>query len=386
LAHQNHIHLKVYPNVLAAILFAAVLLTGLPCFSQSLVFNETMPQFGSVILGQSGEAKTLSISNLTHAPVLIQTITATLDFAQSNNCQVWLAEGSGCLVFVTFAPQTAGPRVGKLTVVLAGISEQSIALNGVGLASDGAGEAAPPGTEPAIRTNNNEEKAQKSLNDKTYSFQDLLNKNPAAIASSKEIFALTSDTATKQRMASILLSIGVKDEVYFEYLTNEAKKALAHDHDMPWPRLYDKQKHAKALNPALNEWCKTHNVGFWDMNDVESYEIPIAWYYLAAAGDPRAYDLLTEGLHSQNLMIVANAAKGLAKIQDSRAIDELIAAGRQVPAEAGIAIVQSLMYFADPRAQVAAEELLPEKEKKMNTLELFRSDMKKNGMRALFEW
>ncbi len=83
-------------------------------------------------------------------------------------------------------------------------------------------------------------------------------------------------------------------------------------------------------------------------------------------------------------MIAAMSAKGLAKLQDTRAIDQLIATGRHAPAEAGVAIAQSLIYFADPKAQAAAEELMPEKEK--NLVGVFRSEMKKNGLRALFEW
>jgi hypothetical protein len=104
-------------------------------------------------------------------------------------------------------------------------------------------------------------------------------------------------------------------------------------------------------------------VGFWDIHNVEYYEVPTAWFYLAAAGDPRAYDLLIKGLHSQNPMIAGMAAWGLAKLQDHRAIDELIATGHQVPGEARACIVRSLVYFDVPKAQAAAEQLMPEKEK-----------------------
>ncbi len=379
---------RTYRNSLGVLLFVAVALKSLPCLAQSLAFNETTPQFGAVVSGKSSKPKILSISNISHAPVLVQGITATEEFAETNNCNIWLSEGSACLIFVTFTPQAVGQRAGKLTVSLVGLSEQAISLNGVGLAQQGARNETSPGQIPApIRTTNNEEKAQTSVNNKkSYSFQDLLNKNPEGVADAKELFALTDDTVMKQRMASILLSIGVKDQAYYEYLTNEAEKALAHDHDMPRPVLYDEQGLKTALNPALNEWCKTHGVGFWDMEKVEYYEIPVAWYYLAAAGDARTYDLLLKGLHSQNVMIATWAAKGLAKLQDPRAIDELISTGRHAPAEAGIAIAQSLIYFADPKAQAAAEELMPEPDKKKNMVEVFRSEMKKNGLRALFDW
>lgn len=345
-----------------------------------------MPQFGAVALGQTGEPKTLLLSNASGTPVFIQTIATTQEFAQTSNCKMWLAEGAACLIFVTFTPQATGQRAGKLTVALVGVSEQAISLNGVGLAQQGAhGEAALPQIPAPIRSTNNEEKAQQLLNDKKrYSFQDLLNKNPEGVADAEEVFALTNDTQTKMRLASILLSLGVKDQTYFDFLAGQAKKALAHDRDMPWPLLYDDQKAQKALNPALNDWCKAHGVDFWDMDRVEFYEMPISWYNLAAAGDPRAYDLLVKGLHSQNLAIAAMAAQGLAKLQDPRAINELIAVGRQVPGEALGGVVQSLLYFEDPMAQEAAETLLPEKQKPL--LDFYRSQKKAKGMRAMFQW
>jgi len=366
--------------------FVAVVLTGLPCLSQSLIFNETAPQFGAVASGKAGEPKTLSISNATGSPVLIKVITTTQDFAQTNNCKIWLAEGSACLIFVTFTPQSEGRRTGKLTVALIGLGEQAISLNGTGVAQQGAnGESAPNEIPASIRTTNNEEKAQELLNEKKdYTFQDLLKKNPEGVADAEKVFSLTNDTQTKMRLASILLSLRVKDGTYFDFLAGEARKALAHDHDMPWPLLYDDQKQQKALNPALNDWCKTHGVDFWDMDKVEFYEMPISWYDLAAAGYPPAYDLLVKGLHSQNLAIVAMAAQGLAKLQDPRAIDELIAVGRQVPGEALGGIVQSLIYFEDPKAQAAAQTLLPEKQR--NLLDFYRGQKKASGMRALFQW
>lgn len=351
------------------------------CFALSLEINETKPQFGATLIGDSSSPKTLSISNTGHEPVLLSGIYTSDNFAQSSNCKVWLAEGSTCLVFVTFRPQVAGPVTGKLSVRLVGGDEQAIPLSGAGLSERGADTTKDKNM---TRTSNDEEKAQELLNDKKYTFENLLKGNPADVANAERVFALTKDTQTKMRLASILLSLGVKDQTYFDYLSGEARKALAHDHDMPWPLLYDDQKQQRALNPALNDWCKAHGVDFWDMDRVEFYEMPISWYNLAAAGDRRAYDLLVKGLHSQNLAIAAMAAQGLAKLQDSRAIDELIAVGRQVPGEALGGVVQSLIYFEDPKAQAAAEMLLPEKQK--NLLEFYRSEMKKNGMRAMFQW
>jgi hypothetical protein len=72
---------------------------------------------------------------------------------------------------------------------------------------------------------------------KAYTFEDLLHGNTQAIADDRQLFALTCDAADKRRIAGILISLGVKDQVYFDYLVNGAKEALKND--MPWPTAYD---------------------------------------------------------------------------------------------------------------------------------------------------
>jgi len=234
------------------------------------------------------------------------------------------------------------------------------------------------------RTTNDEETAKDLDNDKRYSFEALLKGNPADIANAEKTFALTKDTQRKQRKASILLSVGVKDQIYFDYLADEAKKALAHDHDMPWPIEYgeDGLNKSDSPNPAFVAWCEKHELPFWEMYNIPVYELPNAWYYLGAAGDPRAYDLLVKGLRSFNLMIAGTAAQGLAKLQDPRAINELIAIGGQLKGEPRILVAESLLFFNDPKAQAAADELMPRK----GLLEIQRRDIKTRGMKVLFPW
>lgn len=353
------------------ILVALALTLGSPaCHSQSLAFNEVAPNFGVTPQGERSAAKIISVSNQ--------------DFSQTNNCPMWLAEDSACLVFVTFTPTVPGARTGELTMVPTEGHEQSISLKGFGLSPKDMPSGTLPAQSPSGRTTNNEEKAQELLNDKQFTFQNLLDKKPAEIANIKRVFALSCDTPLKLRSASILLSIGEKDATYFDYLSTHAKNALAHDHDIPWPSLYDEHGESTTPNPVFAEWCNKHDLRFWDMYRVSYYELPSSWYFLGAAGDPRFYELLVSGLHSPNLMLAAAAARGLAKLQDPRAVKELIATGSRVPGEALLGIVQALIYFPSPEAQEAADRLVPEKEK--SGLEFYRQEMQKRGFKALFQW
>ena len=244
--------------------------------------------------------------------------------------------------------------------------------------------AIPARAQETCRCKPDDEKAQELmlLQKKTHTFEDVLNRDPDAIANEMQLFCLTSDPELKQRLASILMSIGVKDKIYFDYLTDAAKKAL--NNDMPWPTLYDEHGDIieKGASPAFLEWCRKHGVSPNEARSYAYYEIPNPWYYLAAAGDPRAYDLLIEGLHSHNLMIAGTAAQGLAKLQDPRAIPELIATGRGVPGEARFASGQALLYFSDPRAQAAANELITDK----NLLERERHEAQTKGVKGLFHY
>lgn len=226
----------------------------------------------------------------------------------------------------------------------------------------------------------NEQKTQDLLNDKTYSFEDLLAGKPGAVANAERIFTLTSDSNTKQKAASILLSIGVHNPTYFDYLTQEAQKALSTD--MPWPLLYDQEGRTipKAMNPAFLDWCKNRNLNAVEVFEDAYYKAPVPWYYLAAAGDPRAHDLLVKGLHSSNYMIVVWSAEGLTKLQDPRAIDELIAAYHRSPVETRFDIAKDLVYFSDPKAQAAAEEFIQDKK----LLAALREKARAQGVKALF--
>jgi len=71
-------------------------------------------------------------------------------------------------------------------------------------------------------------------------------------------------------------------------------------------------------------------------------------------------------------------------LHDPRYIDDLIKTGRAALAEARGPISESLLFFSDPRAQAAAEEILPGKDK--HAVAVWREDIKNRGTRALFPW
>jgi hypothetical protein len=189
-----------------------------------------------------------------------------------------------------------------------------------------------------------------------HSFADILAGDTAAVCNIEEIFEVTSQTELKERIASILMRIGVTDSVYFNFLGGQAEKAL--QGDTPWVEIFDpKTGKVTGISPAFEAWCKKHNLDPRQEFENIRYKVPLPWLYLASAGDQRAFNIFLKGLHAENKMIVGYAALGLAKLQNSSAIDPLIAAASETTIGVKYQIAQALWFFNAPKAQTAGDSL-----------------------------
>jgi hypothetical protein len=91
-------------------------------------------QFGATAIGTASAQQTLTLTNSGNAQLDIESISASGDFSQSNNCGASLAAGASCQIEVTFSPSTTGIRFGMLTATdSAASSPQSITLSGAGM-------------------------------------------------------------------------------------------------------------------------------------------------------------------------------------------------------------------------------------------------------------
>ena len=91
--------------------------------------------FGSFPPGTTSAAQQVTLTNSGNAGLNISSITASGDFAETNNCGTSLAAGANCTISVTFTPTAGGTRTGTLSVAddAAG-SPQIVSLSGTGLA------------------------------------------------------------------------------------------------------------------------------------------------------------------------------------------------------------------------------------------------------------
>jgi centrosomal CEP192-like protein len=114
--------------------FAFNTCTGAP--APAVTLSATKLSFPKTVIGATSIPKSVTLTNSGNATLHISSITASGDFAISNNtCGATVAAGASCAVSVTFTPTNKGTRKGNLTFTDdAPTSPQIVALVGAGTA------------------------------------------------------------------------------------------------------------------------------------------------------------------------------------------------------------------------------------------------------------
>ena len=102
-----------------------------PNCGSSVTANPTSLTFGSQSVGTTSSPQAVTLTNGGSNSVSISSISASGDFAQTNNCGSSLAANSSCTINVTFTPTTSGTRTGTLTVTDSA-GTQTVSLTGTG--------------------------------------------------------------------------------------------------------------------------------------------------------------------------------------------------------------------------------------------------------------
>ena len=183
-----------------------------------------------------------------------------------------------------------------------------------------------------------------------------------AIPILKEQFVRSQDPFVKAKIASALVRLGAKDEIYWDLLVKQVTPAV--ESDAPDFMNFDSQaKTGAGPSPEFIAWAKAHNVPpngpTGTAAEDSMYWFPGKVMMLGSTADPRAIPLLQRALLSPNHMIEIDAAKGLAEIQDKDSIPLIIEACKRAPAAAAAVIAESLVYFDDTEAQRAVDMYVP---------------------------
>ena len=90
--------------------------------------------FAELTVGTASTAQTITVTNSGNGALTVTGVSATGDFAQTNNCTSVAASGGTCAIQVTFTPTSSGSRTGTLTLTdSAANSPQVISLLGSGI-------------------------------------------------------------------------------------------------------------------------------------------------------------------------------------------------------------------------------------------------------------
>lgn len=164
---------------------------------------------------------------------------------------------------------------------------------------------------------------------------------------------------TKSLYAALIVRLDTDGDKYWNYLSNVVSNIL--QSDMPIPLNYDTNNRLKRgeYNPDFLKWCEENNVdkelaaGFW------FYYNPYFFRFLGLSKDSRAFKLLSQGISSNNELIVRSSVDGLALLGDKRGISLIKKVCDKYKDTPIINFVSyQLFYFDDPEAHRLAKECL----------------------------
>jgi hypothetical protein len=203
------------------------------------------------------------------------------------------------------------------------------------------------------------EKARASTPDSIYFVERLAAARATeALPLLEEKFARTQNIYDKAHIASALVRLGDRSDLYWQYLVARAEAAI--DNDAPDFMIYDAEGKAHAgPSPEFASWAASHHLAQSEAGEEHVYWLPGVVGLLGITGDPRAVPLLRRALKSPNHMIQIAAAMSLAEMQEKDSVPLIIDACRQSPAEVASTIARALIYFDSPEAQSAADRFMP---------------------------
>lgn len=203
------------------------------------------------------------------------------------------------------------------------------------------------------------EKARQDNDESIYFVEQLAQARAVqAVPMLQEKFVRTQNALDKAHVASALMRLGDKDDIYWDFLMKLATKAV--ESDAPNFMSYDSQgKSVPGPSPEFEAWAKAHKLSPTGLGEEHMYLLPGPVAFLALTGDSRAVPLLRRALLSPNYQIEIVAAMGLAEIGDNDSIPLIIEACKKAPTEAAAVLARSLVYFDDNAAQSAVDQFIP---------------------------
>ena len=183
----------------------------------------------------------------------------------------------------------------------------------------------------------------------------------------KKDFVNTQDERRKAEIASALIGLGDKENIYWDFLLRQATSLLEGEASAAKNDSQGKPVEGPSSDEA------------WAKQDRECNEMLTFVQTVAETRDPRGVRLLRRALSSPNFQEIA--AAGLVRARDTDSIPLIIDLCKNASREVASAIADNvLVYFDDPRAQSAVDQYLSKESAK------FAREQKANGIGPLGPW
>jgi HEAT repeat protein len=165
------------------------------------------------------------------------------------------------------------------------------------------------------------------------------------VAILKENFVNTKDERHKAQIASALIELGDKEDIYWDFLLRQATSAL----ESAASSAGKSDSQGKPIEGPSPEdaWAKQDAIDNIVLLFVET---------VAETRDPRGVRILQRALSFPNFEIQNIAASGLARARDKDSVPLIIDVCKNAPPDvASVIAANALVYFDDPRAQSAVD-------------------------------
>jgi hypothetical protein len=130
---------------------------------QGLTLSPPVLNFGVTTIGQTSAAQTATLTNNTGQAITALTITASGEFAESDNCGSALANGSSCTLQITVTPQTVGAITGAIGLSSGGFSAPQVRMAGMRAQAAGSSSSNNVGVVSVLAYTVNEQNATAQL-------------------------------------------------------------------------------------------------------------------------------------------------------------------------------------------------------------------------------
>jgi HEAT repeat protein len=190
------------------------------------------------------------------------------------------------------------------------------------------------------------------------------------VAILKEKFVNTQDERHKAQIASALIGLGNKEDIYWDFLLRQATSVLESDASSA---VKNDSQGKPIEGPSPEE--------VWAKQDADSNIMLIFVETVAETRDPRGIQFLRRALSSHNSDVQGIAAAGLVRARDTDSIPLILDLCKTASPDVARSIaMQVLVYFDDPRAQGGVDQYLSKEDAK------FAREEKARGIGPLGPW